>query len=99
MRTARISKTDAFYGASASAQNSEAIDEEVIDPIDLDEIADVNLTPAIDNIAHGHIQGFDELKLEFSKNVTDRIFLRNKKRVGNPKPILKRGIYFTCEKR
>ena len=42
MQIGRITRTDALYDASASAQTSEASDQAVLNPIDVGAIVDVN---------------------------------------------------------
>ena len=63
----RIARHGDSYGAAVSAQTSESIDESIINPIDIEEIAEVNLTKSTGNIKHKHIQGVDEFTSEWSK--------------------------------
>ena len=55
MRIARIARPYSLYDASVSAQTSEADDQVILNPIDFDEIFDVNLTNEAGNFIHVHI--------------------------------------------
>ena len=102
MRIARIARPGSLYGASASAQTFEAIQESVVSPSNFNEIADVNLARAANARNYPHIPGFEEYGRKSEKGEERRIvrfFLRGAGRVGNRKPISKFKIWCNCRKR
>ena len=58
MRIARIAWPGALYGASAPSQTFETIDETIVNPIDSEKVADVNVARLIDVGSYSHIPGF-----------------------------------------
>ena len=69
MRIARITRPDALRDASVSDETSITTDGWVINPIDFEEIVDVNSTKSNGDTKHNHIQGVDEVALGYSGNV------------------------------
>ena len=66
MRISRIARPGALYGASVSAQTSDEADETNINPIDFEEMVDLNLSQPTGNIQHNHIEGFDKFMGKYS---------------------------------
>ena len=97
-RIARISRPDALYGATASAQTSERIDEAIMNPIDFAEIVDVNLTKSAGNMKRYRVQGFGEFTLKLMGKYNPSKFGEENKRSGNRKPISKCRIYCISKK-
>ena len=60
MRIARIATPEALYGASASAQTFEKIDETAISPVDSEEVTYVNIARSIDMESYSHMPCFDD---------------------------------------
>ena len=58
MRIARIAMPGALCGESASAQNSGTFGETVINPIDFEEITDVNIDKVLGADSYSHMPGF-----------------------------------------
>ena len=100
MRIARISRPGAFYGASVSAKTFEAIGESIVNPIDLEEIFDVNMGNSMRAEKYSHIRGFVEFAQKFKKNKIDanraNLFLKIKRPISR-KPISKFKIWRICE--
>ena len=69
IRISRIYGHGALYDASASSQTFGTIDEEIINPIDFDDIDAANLTKEIANITHKRIQGYEEFTSKCPESV------------------------------
>ena len=55
MRISRIAIPGALYDASVSAQTSVVVGESIINPIDPEELADVNFAKVLGDPSHSHI--------------------------------------------
>ena len=77
MRIARIARPEALYGASVLAQTFEAADEAILNPIDFDGIADLDLAKATGGIKNNHIRRCDEFMGKYSMG-SNRVNLREK---------------------
>ena len=64
---ARIARPVALYGASASAQTAETIDETIVNPIDFEEVGDVNVARLIDMGPYSHMPGFDDFSMDIKR--------------------------------
>ena len=90
-----ISRPGALYGASASAQTFETIEESTINPSGFEEIIDVTLARAIGEENYSHMPGFEEFGRK-SKKDANRANLMKKikgRRVGNPFRSPKFGVF------
>ena len=67
MRIARIARTEALYDASVAARTFEAAEETILNPIDFEEIVDLDLAISAGDIQHSHIRGFGEFMGAVSK--------------------------------
>ena len=77
MRISRIAGPGALYDADVSASTPETIPDTIINPIDFEEIADVDVAKAIGANPHSHIPGFEE-------------FIRNSPKVANMLNVLEK---------
>ena len=71
MRIARIARPGALYGALASAQTFETIEETTIHPIDFESISDVNMARATSAWNYPHMPGFEEYGRKFKNGQRD----------------------------
>ena len=88
-----------MYDASVSARTSAAVGEAVVNPIDFEEVADVNVAKSIDADSYSHIPCFGDFIREFP-NDSNRVHLPGVvKRSAKRKPTLRCIIYCICKKR
>ena len=95
----RTARPGALRDASVSAQTFETIDEEIISPIDFEEIADANLATVLGTNPNPHIPGFGGFSREFLMRPNRVNAIDEIKRSKNRKPILRRTIYCISKKR
>ena len=86
MRVSRISRPGALYGASASAKTFETIDEEFANPIDFEEVSDVNIPNVIHTESYLHMPGFVGPNRKFPKdsNLVNSVKKYKGRQVENP---------------
>ena len=95
MRIARIVSLGALYGASASAQISEANAESIVNPIDFGVIVDVRVARATDAGDYPRAPCLAEYWRKFKKDQREAHranLLKRAKRLGNRKPLPKSKI-------
>ena len=71
MRIAGISRPGALYGASASERIFETIGEAIVNPIDFEEITDLNMARAASAGNYSSMPGFDEYDRKFKKGQSE----------------------------
>ena len=101
MRAARIVRPDALYDASIPARTFEAAGQAILNPIDLDEVIDVNIANSTGDLKFTLIDRYGEFIANKSKDVNrvSRIKKINIKRSINRERITDRGICCICKKR
>ena len=67
-RNSRIARTGALYGASVSGRTFETIGETTINPIDLEEVVDVNVSKVLGANSYPRVPRFEGTGRNFPKS-------------------------------
>ena len=98
MRSARIERPESLYDSSSSAKTFETIGESIINPIDFEEVADVNLTKELEAHSYSRLPDFVGFSRN-SPNSSNRADSMEKIRTSAyRKTMLRCEIYRICEK-